>query len=78
MKYMTVSQLKEQIHNLEITEPLIITSNGKPEYIITPYVEYKNYIANMLTMLDESHYNKETGNVKTKDELLKSLKGSHK
>ena len=37
---MTISDLKKNINQLDVSEPITITKNGKPSYVIESYDDY--------------------------------------
>nr|WP_136250292.1 type II toxin-antitoxin system Phd/YefM family antitoxin [Ningiella ruwaisensis] len=50
MKTTTVTYLKENANNLGVEEPLMITKNGKPAYVIQSASDY-NYQQDRLALL---------------------------
>lgn len=40
MKYDTVSNLKKNAANFDVSEPTVITQNGKPAYVIESYEDF--------------------------------------
>ena len=41
MKAETVTYLKENASNLNVDEPLLITQNGKPKYVVQDVADYE-------------------------------------
>lgn len=41
MKTQTVSYLKENANRLELDNPLLVTQNGKPKYVVQDFRDYE-------------------------------------
>lgn len=41
MKYQTISDLKKNAAHLDLAQPLIITQNGQPVYVVQSYADFK-------------------------------------
>lgn len=41
MKYITVSELKKNLSNLDLSVPVCATQNGHPRYVIEDYEAHK-------------------------------------
>lgn len=75
MKVETISYVKKNAAALDLAEPILVTQNGVPAYVIESYdaqQERENAIA-LLKLLTISEKDKADGNIFTKDQLLTSL-----
>lgn len=75
MKVETISFVKKNAATLELSEPILVTQNGVPAYVIESYEhhqERQNAIA-LLKLLTLSEKDKAAGNVFSKDQLLDGL-----
>lgn len=75
MKVETISYVKKNAAALDLAEPILVTQNGVPAYVIESYdaqQERENAIA-LLKLLTISEKDKADGNIFTKDQLLASL-----
>lgn len=75
MKVETISFIKKNAASLDLAEPILVTQNGIPAYVIESYdqqQERENAIA-LLKLLTLSEKDKSEGKVFTKDQLLDGL-----
>ncbi|WP_111741989.1 type II toxin-antitoxin system Phd/YefM family antitoxin [Leminorella richardii] len=72
MKVETISYIKRNAATLDLSEPILVTQNGVPAYVIESYEqqqERENAIA-MLKLLTLSEKDKSEGRVLSKEQLL--------
>jgi hypothetical protein len=75
MKVETISYVKRNAASLDLEEPILVTQNGVPAYVIESYTaqqERENSIA-LLKLLTLSEKDKADGNVFSKEQLLAGL-----
>lgn len=75
MKVETISYVKKNAASLDLAEPILVTQNGVPAYVIESYdsqQERENSIA-LLKLLTLSEKDKAEGNIFTKEQLLAGL-----
>lgn len=75
MKVETISFIKKNAASLDLAEPILVTQNGIPAYVIESYdqqQERENSIA-LLKLLTLSEKDKSEGKVFSKEQLLDSL-----
>ncbi|WP_016582411.1 type II toxin-antitoxin system Phd/YefM family antitoxin, partial [Yersinia pestis] len=72
MKIETISYVKKNAASLDLEEPILVTQNGVPAYVIESYdaqQERQNAIA-LLKLLTLSEQDKADGNIFSKEQLL--------
>lgn len=75
MKVETISYVKKNAASLDLEEPILVTQNGVPAYVIESYTaqqERENAIA-LLKLLTLSEKDKTDGNVLSKEQLMVDL-----
>lgn len=75
MRVETISFVKKNAASLDLSEPILVTQNGVPAYVIESYdqaQERENAIA-LLKLLTLSEKDKSDGKVFSKEELLDGL-----
>lgn len=75
MKVETISFIKKNAATLDLAEPIIVTQNGVPAYVIESYdaqQERENAIA-LLKLLTISEKDKADGSLFSKEQLLAGL-----
>lgn len=75
MKVETISYVKKNAASLDLAEPILVTQNGVPAYVIESYdaqQERQNAIA-LLKLLTISEKDRADGNVFSKEQLLAGL-----
>ena len=76
MRIETVSYLKKHAADLQLDEPLIVTQNGKPKYVVEAYEDRheRDEAIALLKLLSFAVKDIEQGNVMTGDEIRNGLK----
>jgi len=75
MKVETISYVKKNAASLDLEEPILVTQNGVPAYVIESYdaqQERQKAIA-LLKLLTISEKDKFDGNLLTKEQLMAGL-----
>lgn len=75
MRVETISYVKKNAASLDLEEPILVTQNGVPAYVIESYdaqQERQNAIM-LLKLLTLSEKDKADGNVFSKEQLLADL-----
>jgi hypothetical protein len=75
MKRVTLSYLKHNAATLDVSDPLIVTQNGQPAYVVESYddrVRRDERIA-LLILMTLSEQDREQGRTFSREQLLDSL-----
>lgn len=75
MRVETISYVKKNAATLDLAEPILVTQNGVPAYVIESYdvqQERENAIA-LLKLLTLSEKDKTDGKVYSRDQLMEGL-----
>ncbi|WP_436876080.1 type II toxin-antitoxin system Phd/YefM family antitoxin [Siccibacter turicensis] len=75
MRVETISYIKKNAATLELDEPILVTQNGVPAYVIESWSaqqQRENAIA-LLKMMTLSEQDKQDGNVMSKEALLAGI-----
>ncbi|EDO6011342.1 type II toxin-antitoxin system Phd/YefM family antitoxin [Salmonella enterica] len=75
MKVETISYVKKNAAKLDLAEPILVTQNGVPAYVIESYdaqQERESAIA-LLKLLTISEKDRSDGNVFSREQLLANL-----
>lgn len=75
MRVETISYIKKNAATLELDEPILVTQNGVPAYVIESWAaqqQRENAIA-LLKMMTLSEQDKQDGNVMSKEVLLAGI-----
>lgn len=77
MKIETVSYLKQHAADLDLDEPLLVTQNGKPKYVVESYEDRqkRDDAVALLKLLSFSVKDVEQGNTMTGEEVIAGLRG---
>lgn len=75
MKVETISFVKKNAATLDLSEPILVTQNGVPAYVIESYdrQQEREHAIALLKMLTLSEKDKAEGKLYSKDQLLDDL-----
>ena len=75
MKIETVTYMKKNASNLDVSEPLVITQNGVPAYVVESYADRKrrDEAVALLKLLSLSEASTKTGSLLTEDDIMANL-----
>ncbi|WP_048308511.1 type II toxin-antitoxin system Phd/YefM family antitoxin [Halomonas sp. PR-M31] len=79
MRIETISYLKQNAATLDVREPLIITQNGKPTYVVESYAahERREQGLALLKLLSLGERSREAGMTMSAEEFKAKLKEDH-
>lgn len=80
MRIETISYLKQNAASLDVQEPLAITQNGKPTYVIESYAahERREQAIALLKLLSLGEKSREQGKTLSAEEFMEKLKADEK
>ena len=83
MQVKTISYLKKNAANLELSEPMIITQNGEPAYVVESYEDCKKRdetiaLLKLLTLSSEQADKQQTINTNTLRARITKRRNSEK
>lgn len=75
MKIETISFIKKHAAALDVSEPILVTQNGVPAYVIESYEEkkFRDDAIALLKILTISEKDKKLGKVYSSNELLEGI-----
>jgi hypothetical protein len=76
MKTETISFLKQNAANLQLAEPMVITQNGRPSYVIESYEsrQRRDQAIALLKLLSFGEKSRDKGETKSVEEVMGNLK----
>jgi len=75
MKIQTISDIKRNAASLDVSEPILVTQNGNPAYVIESWADrqQRDETLALLRLLALSEEDKQQARGMTRDELLSDL-----
>ena len=75
MKIQTISDIKRNAASLDVSEPILVTQNGNPDYVIESWADrqQRDDTLALLRLLALSEEDKQKERGMTRDELLSNL-----
>lgn len=79
MRTETISYLKQNAATLDVEEPLVITQNGKPTYVVESYAahERREQAIALLKLLSLGERSREAGMTMSAEEFMAKVKARH-